>query len=59
MFPSEKNDYITPSMVENFVRSFKDGNTSPSLWDPVEIGTKDKDLNVDTSSEEVATHDEL
>jgi len=59
VFPSEKNDYITPSMVENFVRSFKDGNTSPSLWDPVEIGTKDKDLNVDTSSEEVATHDEL
>ncbi|EFQ27242.1 uncharacterized protein GLRG_01737 [Colletotrichum graminicola M1.001] len=59
VFPSEKNDYITPSMVENSLRSFKDGNTSPSLWDPVEIGTKDEDLGVETSNEEVATHDEL
>ncbi|KAK1992246.1 hypothetical protein LX36DRAFT_694338 [Colletotrichum falcatum] len=60
VFPSEKNEYITPDMVENFIQSFKDGDASPSFWDHVEAeaGTKDNP-NVDTSSEEVATHDEL
>ncbi|KAK1986081.1 thioredoxin-like domain-containing protein [Colletotrichum cereale] len=59
VFPSEKNEYITSDMVENFLRSFKDGNASPSFWDPVERRTEDGDMNVDTSSEETATHDEL
>ncbi|KAK2007878.1 hypothetical protein LZ32DRAFT_666046 [Colletotrichum eremochloae] len=59
VLPSEKNEYITPDMVENFLRSFKDGSASPSFWDPGEIGTKDESLNVDTRSEEVGTHDEL
>ncbi|KAK2039484.1 hypothetical protein LZ31DRAFT_558760 [Colletotrichum somersetense] len=59
VFSSEKNEYITADMVENFLRSFRDGSSSPSFWDPVEIGTKDEDPKVDISSEEVATHDEL
>ncbi|KAK2035677.1 hypothetical protein LX32DRAFT_659276 [Colletotrichum zoysiae] len=59
VFPSEKNEYITADMVENFVRSFRDGSSGPSFRNPVEIGTKDEDPKVDINSEEVATHDEL
>lgn len=59
MFPSERNNNITPDFVQKFLRSVTDGSARPAFQDPIESVVKEQ-VDVDAASNKGdSAHDEL